>query len=66
MWGKHAGWAQTVMFVDDLREFKLQKSKSDLNEAACKLEEPVEEKKQSEKRSSSQNVATSRKRVKTK
>lgn len=29
MWGNHAGWAQTVMFVDDLREFKLQKLKTE-------------------------------------
>lgn len=72
MWGKHAGWAQTVMFVDDLREFKLQKSKSDLNEASSKIE-PIEKNKQQQqidekqpgKRSSSQN-ATNRKRVKTK
>ena len=43
LWGKYSGWAQTVMFVDDLREFKqLQKSKSDLKLEEAKKEESSE------------------------
>ena len=28
MWGNYAGWAQTIMFIDDLKGFQKEKSNS--------------------------------------
>lgn len=79
LWGEYAGWAQTVMFIDDLKGFqkeKLETSTLSIKQEASQTsyddmsknikvesESSINIKTESIKRSSSSNSLTNKKRV---
>ena len=53
LWGENAGWAQTIMFIDDLKDFQKQRSSNLGEETKAVATEEVVDKPAIKKRSSS-------------